>query len=908
MKLSPLVQMKVAAVLTAVYLLPGCEAPAGTAGDPVPPVYPVVVAAGPRPELVTVTPAPGEQPVALQPVAEQPATATSQSAPAVPQSAPAVLQPIAEEPVKDAPTTPAAVTLSDRLQEVVKLAESGVGDDVILAYIQNSPVAFNPTPEEIVYLTDVGLSDVVITALVHHKGTQVAAQPAPTPANPATVQGTPVPTPQQPQVLAPEATYNPEPQVVYSSPPVVQYVNPPPVVEYNYFYSSLSPYGSWVEVADYGWCWQPRVALVHRGWRPYGDRGRWLYSDHGWYWHSDYSWGWAPFHYGRWFHHPVRGWHWKPDHVWAPAWVAWRYTDRHCGWAPLPPGAHLHDRGGFTYYGAHVGAGFSFGLHWNSWTFVHGSRFHDREVWRHRVPEHEHRNAFRNSKVINNYVVNNNTVINHGISPDRVPTMARSEVRKVAVRDLPDRPGSGLRPDRLHQEGAQPIVYRPRLPAPAAQHSARSLEQGGGRTIAARDPANPQSAPAVQQPRQGNPERGPAPGQGNRPGTVAGRPGDGPAPAPRAVGRHSIDEASKPGPETRATTAAVPAPTPPIPASGHSGDVLTRTAQEARPAPPVPGQGRGLSQPTPSSDPSVPATRAEPSRTPGGTADQPVATPAPPRPVVQPTPVIRQEPSRALMNQQDRLRPSAPQSVAPQGAIPSWNQLRAAPEAAGTSPQLAAPSVPQAVGQPAPASRQEVAKPITSMAPQRYSPPAQPSVAAQPEPSVRSTVIPSARSATPGQPVYAPQGSRPAPSYTLPPAQMTRPVPSYTPSAAEATRPVPSYTPPQAQRQIQTYTPPPAQVTRPVPSYTPPPAQRQVPSYTPPQAQVTRPVPSYTPPQAQVTRPVPSYTPPASQPSRPVPSYTPPASQPSRPVPSYTPPASQSRPAQGQATTGRRQY
>src|SRR5690606_36433667 len=111
----------------------------------------------------------------------------------------------------------------------------------------------------------------------------------------------------------------------------------PQEININYFENALAPYGTWIDVADYGRCWQPTVVLINRSWRPYADRGRWVYTSHGWYWQSDYSWGWAPFHYGRWHQDRRHGWVWVPGSTWGPAWVSWRYTDDYCGWAPLPP-------------------------------------------------------------------------------------------------------------------------------------------------------------------------------------------------------------------------------------------------------------------------------------------------------------------------------------------------------------------------------------------------------------------------------------------------------------------------------------------------------------------------------------------------------------------------------------------
>ena len=133
-------------------------------------------------------------------------------------------------------------------------------------------------------------------------------------------------------------------------------------VTINYFYDTLAPYGSWVNVDGYGRCWRPSVMVYNPGWQPYCDHGHWVYTDCGWYWYSDYSWGWAPFHYGRWFQHPHWGWCWTPDTVWGPSWVTWRYSNGYCGWAPLPPFAVYQAGVGFFYRGTAVSLGFDWGL------------------------------------------------------------------------------------------------------------------------------------------------------------------------------------------------------------------------------------------------------------------------------------------------------------------------------------------------------------------------------------------------------------------------------------------------------------------------------------------------------------------------------------------------------------------
>ena len=116
-------------------------------------------------------------------------------------------------------------------------------------------------------------------------------------------------------------------------------------VNFQIFYSSLSPYGNWIDHSSYGRVWQPRVT---RGFRPYRDRGHWVWSDmYQWIWVSDYDWGWAAFHYGRWTLDPMYGWVWVPGYDWSPAWVSWRSGPDYYGWAPLSPGINISF--GFVY-------------------------------------------------------------------------------------------------------------------------------------------------------------------------------------------------------------------------------------------------------------------------------------------------------------------------------------------------------------------------------------------------------------------------------------------------------------------------------------------------------------------------------------------------------------------------------
>jgi hypothetical protein len=323
----------------------------------------------------------------------------------------------------------------------------------MIAYVQNAPATFNLTADNILYLKDVGLSPAVISAMLTHDN-NLRSQPhtATPPYQP--LQTNPNPTP------ATEPVPTQEPPQTAAAPTYVN--NPPPDV--NYFYSDLSPYGTWVDVENVGWCWQPRVVVINHGWRPYCDGGHWVYSDCGWYWQSDYSWGWATFHYGRWQLHPRCGWVWAPDRVWGPAWVTWRSGGDNCGWAPLPPHAYFDAHAGYVYNGIHVGVGFDFGLSVGCFTFVAVHDFNSHDFAHHCVPVTQVKNVYNHTTVINNYTVVNNTVVNHGIPVEHVAAATHTEFKKAVVREVPA--GAPAVAGRAAvADKSTPVVYRHELKA-----------------------------------------------------------------------------------------------------------------------------------------------------------------------------------------------------------------------------------------------------------------------------------------------------------------------------------------------------------------------------------------------------------------------------------------------------------
>lgn len=353
--------------------------------------------------------------------------------------------------------------LSPGVEEVVKLAQSGVSESVLLAYVEKSNLPFNPTVDELVYLKDIGVPDAVVTAMVRHAET--ANQIAQNPPERSAAENKPAAEQTQndstgPSLIDPNApSYSVSAETNYNE--VANGAPAPQQVNINYFESTLSPYGSWVDVPDYGRCWQPTVVIINRDWRPYADRGRWLYTSSGWYWQSDYSWGWAAFHYGRWHCDNRIGWVWVPGSTWGPAWVSWRYTDQYCGWAPLPPSARYYDGLGFYYRSSRVGISFDFGLRDDCYTFIPTSRFCERSPSHFYLSRAHSKTIYKNSVVINNYVRGHNSIVNEGIGRERITRATHTPVRTVALRELPATSSPAGKAERL--EGGSLTVFRPNV-------------------------------------------------------------------------------------------------------------------------------------------------------------------------------------------------------------------------------------------------------------------------------------------------------------------------------------------------------------------------------------------------------------------------------------------------------------
>ena len=198
----------------------------------------------------------------------------------------------------------------------------------------------------------------------------------------------------------------------------------------DFFYNNLSG-GNWIEAADYGYGWQPDLAVNDPNWRPYAD-GYWAYTDDGWTWISYEDFGWATYHYGRWARLADYGWVWFPgsDLDWGPAWVSWRTGGDYVGWAPLPP------RGpGVVYEGQPIGAqaDIEFDIGPEYYNFV-DIRFIGEPVLRDRIFAPSQNVTYINNTVnVTNISVKNNVVYNYGPDYNVLSAHSSRPIQRLSI-------------------------------------------------------------------------------------------------------------------------------------------------------------------------------------------------------------------------------------------------------------------------------------------------------------------------------------------------------------------------------------------------------------------------------------------------------------------------------------------
>jgi hypothetical protein len=197
--------------------------------------------------------------------------------------------------------------------------------------------------------------------------------------------------------------------------------------DYDVFYDRLSSDGNWFYDDDYGYVWQPNVAVSTSSWRPYAD-GHWVWTDRGWCWVSNEDFGWATYHYGRWIRVSGVGWVWVPGEEWAPAWVSWRHTDDddYVGWAPLPPESSVN-----VSVGIHSWCDSYYDIGPAAFAFIRIGDFCRPSYGEFIVPAQQNFTIINRTRNITNITYNNNAFYNYGPQYERISQIVQRQGQQV---------------------------------------------------------------------------------------------------------------------------------------------------------------------------------------------------------------------------------------------------------------------------------------------------------------------------------------------------------------------------------------------------------------------------------------------------------------------------------------------
>ena len=233
----------------------------------------------------------------------------------------------------------------------------------------------------------------------------------------------------------------------------------------DFFYNHLDG-GSWIEVGDYGYCWQPGIAVSNRSWRPYAD-GYWAYTDLGWTWVSYEDFGWATYHYGRWARLRDHGWVWVPGYEWGPAWVSWRTGGDYVGWAPLPPRRRGYGGGEVVYEGrpitGYVDIEFDIGPAYYNFVDI---RYIGAPVLREHIYEPSRNVTYINQTVnVTNITYNNSTVYNYGPDYNTMSAYSARPIQRLTLeRQTPTDLNAAVQSGALTKvQGDKLVVAAPNL-------------------------------------------------------------------------------------------------------------------------------------------------------------------------------------------------------------------------------------------------------------------------------------------------------------------------------------------------------------------------------------------------------------------------------------------------------------
>jgi hypothetical protein len=261
-------------------------------------------------------------------------------------------------------------------------------------------------------------------------------------------------------------------------------------VSFSFFYSNLSPYGTWAVSADYGRVWRPYD--YEPGWNPYYD-GHWAYTDYGWAWVSDYAWGSVPYHYGTWALDPSLGWIWVPGYVWAPSWVVFSSGPDYVGWAPVPPRFVVGASLGYSTFAP------------ERCVVVPARSFLAPRVRGYALPRSTVSIALSTTRVASNFTVQNHVVVNRGPDPRGIEKASGRTVRPVPIDRVRNVTPTGrfdvaeVRADR-HERGGAPLRVTAPEPArpPAPRQQAARPSSPGHEPMRPPAPSRPPETPHAQ--------------------------------------------------------------------------------------------------------------------------------------------------------------------------------------------------------------------------------------------------------------------------------------------------------------------------------------------------------------------------------------------------------------------------
>ncbi|MEK0449490.1 MAG: hypothetical protein RL088_1758 [Verrucomicrobiota bacterium] len=469
-----------------------------------------------------------------------------------------------------------------------------------------------------------------------------------------------------------------------------------------FFYTSLEPYGDWDEVEGYGPVFQPREAQRDRNWRPYTD-GEWVWTEQGWTWRSNEPHGWATAHYGRWVRHAREGWMWVPGTEWAPAWVSWRKSESHIGWAPLPPEAHS-DRG----FNATVDEYYDIGV--RNYVFVPRERFGGAKTYvGHAIAPERNITIIQNTINVTNItyrgtgnsavIVNNGPELDFANSRSAIPVpivrLERSEVQDARSVSGPAVIAGGMlrliAPVFAHERAATP----PRL---IRKTATREIDRGwAGDDAAAQKMAREKAAAEARKAEQEEREAFAKLVKDAKPLPLPATPATKtPASAP-VLPRPLPPLVTKPATEPKPVVKVPEPKRPAVPAEPAPAKVV----KEQKPA--APEKEKAIAVPNFPVPPERPAKPAKPEAP--VNADRPAALAVPPAPVKSPLPeeaapsafpekkpVTPVAPSPKTTKKPSIVAPLKPVLAKPDGEIP---KLQLPPDENPTTPKAEFPPAPK---------------------------------------------------------------------------------------------------------------------------------------------------------------------------------------------------------------------